>query len=62
MNIREHDCVVLTADLAEDGLQKGDVGTVVHILRVLRGDDCGWQMALLWLSIPRAMRLSSRPT
>lgn len=31
MNIREHDCVVLTADLAEDGLQKGDVGTVVHI-------------------------------
>jgi hypothetical protein len=21
MNIREHDCVVLTADLAEDGLQ-----------------------------------------
>ncbi len=31
MNIREHDCVVLTADLAEDGLQKGDVGTIVHI-------------------------------
>ena len=31
MNIREHDCVVLTADLAEDGLQNGDVGTVVHV-------------------------------
>ena len=31
MNIKEHDCVVLTADLATDGLQAGDVGTVVHI-------------------------------
>lgn len=31
MNVREHDCIVLTADLAGDGLQKGDVGTVVHI-------------------------------
>lgn len=29
--IREHDCVVLTQDLAEEGLQAGDVGTVVHI-------------------------------
>jgi hypothetical protein len=39
MNIREHDDIVLTApstgsgqaDLPEDGLQAGDVGTVVHI-------------------------------
>lgn len=31
MNIREHDCVVPTADLPEDGLLKGDVGTLVHI-------------------------------
>jgi hypothetical protein len=31
MNVREHDCVILTADLSEEGLQKGDVGTVVHI-------------------------------
>jgi hypothetical protein len=29
--IREHDCIVLTSDLPEDGLQAGDVGTVVHI-------------------------------
>jgi hypothetical protein len=29
--IKEHDCVVLTQDLAEEGLQAGDVGTVVHI-------------------------------
>ncbi len=29
--IDEHDCVVLTADLPAEGLQFGDVGTVVHI-------------------------------
>lgn len=29
--IHEHDCVVLTADLAAAGLVAGDVGTVVHI-------------------------------
>ena len=29
--IQEHDCIVLTQDLAEEGLQAGDVGTVVHI-------------------------------
>ncbi len=29
--IREHDCVVLTQDLPDEGLQTGDIGTVVHI-------------------------------
>ena len=29
--IQEHDCVVLTQDLADEGLRAGDVGTVVHI-------------------------------
>src|SRR5205809_5158875 len=29
--IKEHDCAVLTQDLPEDGLQAGDIGTVVHI-------------------------------
>jgi hypothetical protein len=29
--IREHDCIVLTTDLPAEGLQAGDVGTVVHI-------------------------------
>ena len=29
--IKEHDCVVLTQDLPDEGLQAGDVGTVVHI-------------------------------
>ena len=29
--INEHDCVVLTANVPDDGLAAGDVGTVVHI-------------------------------
>ena len=29
--IREHDIVVLTQDLPEDGLTTGDAGTVVHV-------------------------------
>ena len=29
--IKEHDCVVLTTDLAAEGLTAGDIGTVVHI-------------------------------
>jgi hypothetical protein len=29
--IKEHDCVVLTANVPDDGLEAGDVGTVVHI-------------------------------
>lgn len=29
--IKEHDCVVLTRNLPEEGLEAGDVGTVVHI-------------------------------
>lgn len=29
--IHEHDRVVLTAALAEDGLEPGDIGTIVHV-------------------------------
>jgi hypothetical protein len=29
--IQEHDCVVLTQDLPPEGLQAGDIGTVIHI-------------------------------
>ena len=29
--INEHDCVVLTKDLPDEGLKAGDIGTVVHI-------------------------------
>jgi hypothetical protein len=31
MKIREHDLVVLTADIPEENLKRGDVGTVVLI-------------------------------
>jgi hypothetical protein len=31
--IQEHDCIVLTHDIAEEGLKAGDVGTVVHLHR-----------------------------
>jgi hypothetical protein len=31
MKIKEHDCVVLTADLPNEELEAGDVGTVIHI-------------------------------
>jgi len=29
--IKEHDCIVLTENLPAEGLEAGDVGTVVHI-------------------------------
>ncbi len=29
--IKEHDCIVLTQDIPEEGLRAGDVGTVVHV-------------------------------
>jgi Domain of unknown function (DUF4926) len=29
--IKEHDCVVLTTNVPEEGLEAGDVGAVVHI-------------------------------
>jgi hypothetical protein len=31
MNIKGHDCVVLTADLPAEDLLAGDVGSVVHV-------------------------------
>jgi hypothetical protein len=46
MNIREHDCVVLTADLPGDGLQAGDVGTVVHVHR----DRAGYEVEFMTLT------------
>ena len=32
--ISELDMVVLTRDLSEHGLQKGDVGTIVHVYNI----------------------------
>ena len=31
MKIKEHDCAVLTAGLPAEGLEAGDVGTVIHV-------------------------------
>ena len=35
--IQEHDCVVLTQDFPDEGLQTGDIGTVIHIHEVGAG-------------------------
>jgi hypothetical protein len=37
--ISEHDCLVLTQDLPGEGLQAGDIGTVVHVHRGGAGYD-----------------------
>ena len=37
MTIREHDLVVLTADIPAEGLEQGDVGTVVLVHRADAG-------------------------
>ena len=44
--IKEHDCIVLTHDLPDDGLQAGDVGTVVHI----HGDDAAYEVEFVTLT------------
>jgi hypothetical protein len=44
--IREHDCIVLTANLPDDGLVAGDVGTVVHI----HGDAAAYEVEFMTLS------------
>jgi len=43
MTIKEHDCVVLTADLRKEGLKAGDVGTVVHI----HGDGVAYEVEFM---------------
>jgi len=44
--IKEHDLVVLTQDLPEEGLRSGDVGTVVHI----HEDGRGYEVEFMTLS------------
>jgi hypothetical protein len=43
MTIKEHDCVVLTADLPNEGLKAGDVGTVVHV----HGDGIAYEVEFM---------------
>jgi hypothetical protein len=44
--IHEHDCIVLTDDIPNEGLQAGDVGTVVHI----HGDAAGYEVEFATLT------------
>ena len=44
--INERDCVVLTADLAQQGLQAGDIGTVVHV----HGGGAGYEVEFMTLA------------
>jgi len=44
--IKEHDCVVLTRDLAAEGLEAGDIGTVVHI----HGAAAGYEVEFMTLA------------
>jgi hypothetical protein len=43
MTVKEHDCVVLTADLPKEGLKAGDVGTVFHI----HGDGAAYEVEFM---------------
>jgi Domain of unknown function (DUF4926) len=45
MKIKEHDYVVLTADLPEEKLKSGDVGTVVHIHK----DEAAYEVEFMTL-------------
>ena len=44
--INEHDCIVLTVNLPGDGLESGDVGTVVHI----HGDHTAYEVEFVTLT------------
>ena len=44
--IKEHDCVVLTRDIPDEGLKAGDLGTVVHIHR----DGAAYQVEFVTLT------------
>ena len=60
--IKEHDRIVLTSDLPEQGLKEGDVGTVVHVHE--RGQ--AYEVEFLTLggetvAIPTLLRSQVRP-
>jgi hypothetical protein len=44
--IQEHDWIVLTQDVPEDGLRAGDVGTVVHV----HGEAAGYEIEFMTLT------------
>lgn len=44
--IKEHDCIVLTRDLPQEGLLAGDIGTVIHI----HGEGAGYEVEFMTLA------------
>ena len=44
--IQEHECIVLTEEIPAEGLQAGDVGTVVHV----HGDHAGYEVEFMTLT------------
>jgi hypothetical protein len=44
--INEHDCVILTQDLPQEGLVSGDIGTIVHIHR----NGAGYEVEFMTLA------------
>ena len=44
--IQEHDCIVLTQDVPDEGLRAGDVGTVVHV----HGDAAAYEVEFMTLT------------
>jgi hypothetical protein len=62
--IKEHDRIVLSADVPAEGLKRGDVGTVVHIYKgsgayeveFLRLDGRTLAVATLEANLVRAVR------
>jgi hypothetical protein len=44
--IKEHDCVVLTADLPSEKLKAGDIGTIIHV----HGKNEGYEVEFMTLA------------
>jgi hypothetical protein len=44
--IKEHDCIVLTQGVPDEGMEAGDVGTVVHI----HGDHAAYEVEFVTLT------------
>ena len=44
--IKEHDCIILTQDIPNEGLQAGDVGTAIHVHR----DGTAYEVEFVTLS------------
>lgn len=57
MLIKEYDCVVLTKDVREAGLEAGDIGTVVHV----HGAGAGYEVEFMTLAGATVAVVTLRP-